>query len=106
DIGVTAFERACHWHLGNGMALPEIFAQEYRIDAGGVAPHDYVLVIVGENLRLDEVARAEQIGDRTRFAHRTECPLAESFRIVDVCALQFFARSDGTPFAIRTAKIA
>src|SRR4030095_15089346 len=28
DIGVTAFERACHWHLGNGIALPEIFAEK------------------------------------------------------------------------------
>src|SRR2546421_10468073 len=28
DIGVTALERPHHWQFGNGMALPEIFAQE------------------------------------------------------------------------------
>src|SRR6059058_6573456 len=28
NVGVTAFERARHRQLGNGMAFPEIFAQE------------------------------------------------------------------------------
>ena len=61
DVGVAAFERARHRQLGNGMALPEIFAQKKRVDARGVAAHDHVLVIVWKNLRLDEVARAEQV---------------------------------------------
>ena len=62
------------------MALPEIFAQEERVDAGGVAAHDHVLVVVGKNLRLDEIARAQEIGDGARFAHRAEGALAETFR--------------------------
>jgi hypothetical protein len=61
DVGVTAFERTRHRQLGNRMPLPQIFAQEQRVDAGGVAAHDHVLVIVRENLRLDEIARAQQI---------------------------------------------
>ena len=61
DVGVTAFECARHRHFGNGMALPKIFAQEERVDARGVAAHDHVLVIVRKNLRLNEVARAQQI---------------------------------------------
>src|SRR6266496_3596525 len=28
DIGITALERAHHGQLGNGMALPEVFAQK------------------------------------------------------------------------------
>src|SRR5204862_6029771 len=61
DVGVTAFERAHHWQLGNRIALPKIFAQEKRVNARGVAAHNYVLVIVRKNLRLDEVAQAEQV---------------------------------------------
>src|SRR5437870_12285856 len=61
DVGVAAFERARHRQFGNGMALPEIFAQEKRVNARGVAAHDHVLVIVWKNLRLDEVAWAEQV---------------------------------------------
>ena len=59
DVGVTAFERARDRQLQNGMALPEIFAQKKGVDPGGIAAHDRVLIIVGENLRLDEIARAE-----------------------------------------------
>ena len=61
DVGVTAFECAWHRQFGNGMALPKIFAQEQRVDTRGVAAHDHVLVIVRKNLRLNEVARAQQI---------------------------------------------
>ena len=61
DVGVTAFECARHRQFGNGMALPKIFAQEQRVDTRGVAAHDHVLVIVRKNLRLNEVARAQQI---------------------------------------------
>src|SRR6516225_7156220 len=61
DVGVTAFESARHRQLGNGMALPEIFAQEKRVNPRGVAAHDHVLVVVRKNLRLDEVTRAEQV---------------------------------------------
>src|SRR5436189_605064 len=70
--GVTAFETAHHRHLGNGMALPVIFAEEERVDPGGISAHDHILVIIGKNLRLNEVARAEEVGDRARFAHSAE----------------------------------
>src|SRR5262249_13530885 len=39
DVRVAALERANHRKLGNGMALPEIFTQEQRINPRGVAAH-------------------------------------------------------------------
>src|SRR5438045_7667282 len=59
DVGVTAFERLRQREFRNRVALPEIFAQEEPVDPGWVAAHDHVLIVVGENLRLDAVARAE-----------------------------------------------
>src|SRR5713226_4457832 len=53
DVGVATLERAHHRHLRNGMTLAEIFTQKKRVDPRSVAAHDYVLIIVGENLRLD-----------------------------------------------------
>ncbi len=47
--GVAAFEPARHRHLGDGMALAEVFAEEEGVDPGGVAAHDHVLVVVGKN---------------------------------------------------------
>ena len=61
NVGVTAFERARHRQLGNGMAFPKIFAQEQCVDPRGVAAHDHFLVIVRKNLGLDEIARAQQV---------------------------------------------
>ena len=58
DVGVTSLERARHWQLGNGMALPEIFTQKQRINPRGVAANDHILIVVGENLCLNEVAGA------------------------------------------------
>src|SRR6476620_11347030 len=52
----TAFKTACHRHFRNAVALPQILAQKKGIDAGGVAAHDHVLIVVGEDLRLDEIA--------------------------------------------------
>src|SRR4029079_13060442 len=57
DGSETAFQTACHRHLRNAVSLPQILAQEKSIDAGGVAAHDHVLIVVRENLRLDEIAR-------------------------------------------------
>ena len=91
DRGVTALEAAHHRHLGNGMALPVVFAEEERVDAGGVAAHDHVLVVVGKNLRLDEVARAEEIGDGARFPYGAEGALPEAIGIFEVDALEFLA---------------
>src|SRR6266705_2753160 len=59
DRGITALETTHHRHFRNGMALPEIFAQKQRVDSSGVAAHDHVLIVVRENLRLNEIARAE-----------------------------------------------
>ena len=70
DVCITAFERAHHRHLRDGMALPKVFPQKQRIDARRVAANDHVLVIVRENLRLDEVARTEQIRDTPGFRAR------------------------------------
>ena len=95
DRGVTAFEAAHHRHLGNGMALPVIFAEEERVDPGGVAAHDHVLVVVGKNLRLDEVARAEEIGDGARFAHGAEGALPETVGVFEIGALEFLAAERG-----------
>src|SRR6266480_5984795 len=95
DVGVPTLERARHWQLGNGMALPKIFAQEQRINPRSVAAHDHILIVVGKNLRLDEVARAEQLGDRACFMDRAQCPRTESFIVVDICSLQSFAGECG-----------
>ena len=55
----SALETTGHRQLGNGMALPQVFAEKKRVDAGGVTTHDHILVVIRENLRLDEIARAE-----------------------------------------------
>ena len=89
--GVAAFEAAHHRHLGNRMALPVIFAEEKRVDAGGVPAHDHVLVVVGKNLGLDEVARAEEIGDGARFTHGAEGALPEAIGVFEISALQLLA---------------
>src|SRR6266487_3021952 len=95
DRGVAAFKTAHCRHFGNGMALPEIFAQKKRVDASRVTTHDHVLIVVGKNLRLNEVARAEQLGDRACFMDRAQCPRTESFIVVDICSLQSFAGECG-----------
>src|SRR5437879_6287783 len=59
DVGVSAFECLRQRQLGSRMALAKIFTQKQAIDPGCVAAHDHVLVIVGENLRLNEIAWAE-----------------------------------------------
>jgi len=59
DVGVTAFERLRQWQFRNRMPLSKILAQEEAVDSGRVAAHNYVLIVVGKNLRLNEVARAE-----------------------------------------------
>ena len=79
DRGVTALEAAHHRQFRDAMALSEIFAKEECVDAGGVATHDHVLVVVGENLRLNKVTRAEKLGHGVCLAHGTERTLPEAF---------------------------
>src|SRR4029079_13007194 len=69
DVGVTAFECSRHRQFGNGMALPKIFAQEQCIDTRGVAAYDHVLIIIRKNLRLNEVARAQQVRQSAGFTN-------------------------------------
>src|ERR1700730_16923351 len=105
DVGVAAFERLHHWHRGNGMALPEIFAQEEGVDPGGVAAHDHVLVIVRKNLRLDEITGAKQFRHRASFAHRAKRTLTKLLVVVDVRALQFLSRERGKLFAVAKSEM-
>ena len=58
DGGKAAFETHRHRHFRNAVALPQIFPQKKRVDASGVAAHDHILVVVGKDLRLDEITRA------------------------------------------------
>ena len=84
------------------MALSEIFAEKERVDPRGVAAHDHILVVVGKNLRLDEVARAQEIGDGAGLAHGAERAFAKSFAVLAICTLQFLAakRRDLPPHRI------
>ena len=59
DGSESTLKTAGHRQLGDGMALPQVFAEKKRVDAGSVTTHDHVLVVIRENLRLDEIARAE-----------------------------------------------
>src|SRR5437016_138785 len=58
NIGVTAFKRLGDGKLRNRLPLPKIFAKKQRVNAGGIPPNNYILIIVRKNLRLNEVARA------------------------------------------------
>src|SRR5438105_15917976 len=59
NVGVTAFERLRQRQFRNRVPLPKIFAQEKRVDARRVAAVDYILIAVGKNLCLNEVARSQ-----------------------------------------------
>src|SRR5258708_33859860 len=60
NVSVTAFESLWHRQFGNAVFLAKIFAKEQTGYSGRIPAHDHVLVVVGKNLRLDEVTRAEQ----------------------------------------------
>src|SRR5256885_1276583 len=79
DRGVTPFEPAHHRHLGDGMALPVIFAKEECVDPGGVAAHDHVLIVVGKNLRLDEITGTQQVGHGASLANGAKGAFPETF---------------------------
>src|SRR6202022_1564196 len=105
NVGVTAFEPAHHRHLRNGVASPEIFGQKEGIAARGVAPHEDVLLVIGENLRLDEVTRAEQFGYGTGLTHRTQRPLTKALFLTKVGSLQLSSRKRGQLFAVAKAEV-
>ena len=91
DRGVTALKSSHHRHLGNGMALPIILAQKERIDPGGVPAHDHVLIVVGKNLGLDEVARAQQIRDSPGFTNGAKGAFPKTLAAGGKFALELFA---------------
>src|SRR5436853_1204716 len=59
DVGVAAFEALRQRQLGNAVFLSKIFAQEQTVDSGRVTANNHVLIVVGKNLRLNEVAGAK-----------------------------------------------
>src|SRR5205814_2211865 len=90
NVSVAALEHLRNRQLGDAVALPKIFAEKERVDPGRIAANDDVLIIVRENLRLDEIARAEQLRQRACLPHRAKRSLAKTRMFVDVCPLQFF----------------
>ena len=58
DGGEASFEAHRHRHFRNAVTLPQVFAQKERVNAGGVAAHDHILIIVGKDLRLNKITRA------------------------------------------------
>src|SRR5260370_11941713 len=58
-VGVTAFERLRQRQLGNAVSLSKVFAEKQTVDPRRVPAHDHVLIIVGKDLRLNEVAPTE-----------------------------------------------
>src|SRR5260370_42503128 len=59
NVRVAALESLWHRQFGDGVFLAKIFAQEQTVYSGRIPAHDHVLVVVGKNLRLNEVTRAE-----------------------------------------------
>ena len=104
NVSVAAFESLRHRQFGDAVFLAKIFAQEQTVDPGCVAAHDHVLVVVGKNLRLDEVARAEQVGDSASLAHRAQGAFPETLAGSGVFALKLFAASSA-PDTDFTAKL-
>src|SRR5438046_1627156 len=51
DGSEAAFETHGQRHFWNAVALPQIFPEKERVDPGGVAAHDDILIIVGKDLR-------------------------------------------------------
>src|SRR5207248_11479096 len=72
DISVSTFECAHHWQLWDGVTLPEIFTQEQRIDSRCIAAYDRILIVIGKNLGLDEVARAYQFRECSRLTNTAQ----------------------------------
>src|SRR4051812_40556432 len=70
NVRVAALE--CLWHrqVRNRMTLTEILAQKKRVDPRCVPANDHILIVIRENLRLNKVTRAEQLGYSARFANR------------------------------------
>src|SRR3954469_18468676 len=87
------------------MSLPEVFPQEQGIDARSVSANDYVLIIVGKDLRLDKITGAQQIGHGPGFADRTQGPLTEPVVVSQISTMQFFASQSGKLFARASSEV-
>ncbi len=70
NVRVAPLERARLRQIGQRMPPAQVLAKEEGVGLGGAAAHDHVLVIVGKNLRLDEIAGAERLGQRARLLER------------------------------------
>ncbi len=89
-VRVTAGKWTRFAELRDGVALVQVFAQEERIDLRRVTAHDNVLIVVGKDLGLDEVARAEQVADSSHGLRAgfldAECSATSGSRIPPVRA--------------------
>jgi len=59
DGGESTFETGGPSAAREWNALPQVLAQKKRVMRVALRTHDHVLIIVRENLRLDEITRAE-----------------------------------------------
>src|ERR1700726_3282192 len=85
------------------VAMPDVARDAGEEDVRVTAlerAHDHVLIVVGENLRLDEITRAEKLGDGARFAYGAKSTLPKPFVILDVGTLQFLPGERRKLFAI------
>src|SRR5690349_13232842 len=78
-VGVPAFECLRNRQFWNAVLLPKIFAEEQGVDACRIAAHDHVLVVVGKNLRLDEITRTQRVRHCFDLANAAPHPLLEPF---------------------------
>jgi hypothetical protein len=69
---VAARDFARRTRLGYRMALCEIGAHQQRIDFRGIPAQDRILIRVGKNLRLNEIARRQHLRQRAGFARVVE----------------------------------
>src|ERR1043165_7535070 len=106
NVGVAALKRSGHRHLWNGMTLPKIFAEKQCINAGRVAAHNDVLIVVWKNLGLDEITWAQQFRDCASLPNTAQCALLEFFIILEVGPLQLFAGQPGNFFAVTESEMA
>src|SRR6266404_1561806 len=59
NVSVATLEALRQRQFWDAVFLAKVFAQEQAVDSSRVAAHNHVLVVVGKNLRLDEVTRAK-----------------------------------------------
>ena len=97
NVGVAALETPRHREFGDGVAPPQIFAQEQGVDLRRIAAHDDILEIVRKNLRLREVTAAQEVGNGTGLApHVVQRVGGKGIRIVQVGLLDAASEEVGS----------